>query len=317
MRIVTIDPDDEGQRIDNYLMARLKGVPRSRVYRLLRRGEVRVNKGRIQASYRLRAGDAVRIPPVRVATPDRPPTAPGQPLLARLEAAILYEDDYFLVLDKPSGLASHGGSGIRHGAIEAMRVLRPDIRRLELVHRLDRDTSGCLVLAKRRSALRSLHEQLRDHRVDKRYLLLAAGVWHGGRRMIDAPLAKNLLRGGERVVCVSAAGKSALTEFNVVERFASASLLEARPKTGRTHQIRVHAVVAGHPIAGDEKYGDQACNRALRELGLRRLFLHAHSMAFRLPGDGEQIRVTAPLASELEAVLGRLRAPATKRGNAR
>jgi len=313
VRFVTIDPDDEGQRIDNYLMARLKGVPRTRVYRLLRKGEVRVNKGRIQASYRLCAGDTVRIPPVRVATPDSPPPAPGTSLLASLSAAILYEDDYFLVINKPSGLASHGGSGIRHGAIEAMRSLRPDIRRLDLVHRLDRDTSGCLVFAKRRSSLRSLHEQLREHRVDKRYQLLVNGSWEGGRRTIEAPLDKNQLSSGERIVRISDAGKPAMTEFRVIERFADATLLEARPKTGRTHQIRVHAVAAGHPIAGDDKYGDDAANRTLRRVGLRRLFLHAHSMAFRLPGeDGEMIRVTAPLSDDLKTVVAKLRQSATQ-----
>ncbi len=306
-RVVEIGPDEAGQRIDNYLIARLKGVPKSRVYRILRRGEVRVNRGRVQAAYRLQAGDAVRIPPVRVA--ETPGPATGSPLPARLDRAVIYEDDALLVLDKPSGVAAHGGSGIALGAIEALRAARPDAPFLELVHRLDRETSGCMMVAKKRSVLRDLHAQLRAHAIDKRYLLLAAGEWRGGGRRVDLALARDQLRGGERVVRVAPDGQPAATSFTPLEHFAGASLMQARPLSGRTHQIRVHAAALGHPIAGDEKYGDAGFNRTLRGRGLRRLFLHAVELRLALP-DGTPLRVEAPLPGELVRVLDELRAAA-------
>ncbi len=299
-----IEPDYDGQRIDNFLMGFLKGVPRSYVYRILRRGEVRVNKGRIQASYRLRAGDLVRIPPVRMA--ERNPADPGQRVLQQIRQAIVFEDDRLIVLNKPSGLAVHGGSGLNFGLIEAMRALRPEERQLELVHRLDRDTSGCLLLAKRRSALRILHQLMRDNAVDKRYLALLAGRWQQSRMEADAPLKKNTLKSGERIVRVDAEGKAALTRFRVRQRFSDSTLVEARLMTGRTHQIRVHAAYLGTPILGDEKYGDSEANRAARRRGLKRLFLHAESLRFRWPGEQQDLYIEAPLEAPLRQLLRQL-----------
>ena len=304
VRVEQIGPEAAGQRIDNYLITQLKGVPKSRVYRILRRGEVRVNRGRVSADYRLQAGDAVRIPPLRVNVAPTP--VANSPLPARLARSILYEDDRLLVLNKPSGVAAHGGSGIALGAIEALRAARPEAPYLELVHRLDRETSGCLMVAKRRSLLRELHAQLRAHAIDKRYLLLVQGRWQGGDRRVDLALSRDLVRGGERVVRVAADGQESATRFTPLEPFAGATLLQARPLSGRTHQIRVHAAASGHPIAGDSKYGDPAFNAALRERGLRRLFLHASELRLELPG-GAPLRVAAPLDPELERLLDELR----------
>ncbi len=307
-RIVEIDEERAGQRIDNFLLASLKGVPKSRVYRMLRKGEVRVNKGRIKAHYRLQSGDAVRIPPVRVAEADAP-VNPGQRVLKRIEAGIIVEEKGFLLLNKPSGIAVHGGSGLNYGVIEALRVLWPKAPYLELVHRLDRDTSGCLLIAKRRSVLRELHRLLREGGVDKRYLALVKGQWQGGERRVDAPLLKNTLRSGERVVTVNSEGKSAVSIFRPVTIFAQASLVEVSLLTGRTHQIRVHAASIGHPIVGDEKYGDAEFDRKMKKYGVRRLFLHARSLGFSLNGLDEQAPVhqfEAPLGDELEAVLNSL-----------
>ena len=308
-RIVEVEAERAGQRIDNFLLATLKGVPKSRIYRMLRKGEVRVNKGRIKANYRVQSGDAVRIPPMRVAE-ENAPANPGSRVLSRIEASIIAEDKGFLVLNKPSGIAVHGGSGLNYGVIEALRVLRPDAPYLELVHRLDRETSGCLLIAKRRSVLRELHRLLRENGVDKRYLALLKGCWQGGERRVNAPLLKNTLRSGERVVTVSEEGKAAASIFRPVEVFADASLVEVSLLTGRTHQIRVHAASIGHPIAGDEKYGDEGFNRQMKAHGLRRLFLHAQSLRFSLEALDEQAleqQFTAPLGDELETVLNSLR----------
>jgi len=304
VRYLAIDPSEAGQRIDNFLLRILKGVPRSYIYRILRKGEVRVNKGRISARYRLQAGDLVRIPPVRTA--ERRPPRPDDRLLGRLGQSILFEDARFLAIDKPSGLAVHGGSGLKFGLIEALRALRPEERFLELVHRLDRDTSGCLLIAKRRSALRILHEMLRENAMDKRYLALFAGSWPEQRVEVDAPLLKNTLKSGERVVRVDAAGKRAVTRFRVLQRFPGAMLIEARLLTGRTHQIRVHAAHLGTPILGDEKYGDTGLNREYRQQGLKRLFLHAASLRFRWPETNQDQFIQAPLEPTLERVLERL-----------
>ena len=301
-----VGPEEAGQRIDNYLLRQLKGVPKSRVYRLLRKGEVRVNRGRIKPEYRVQAGDEVRIPPVRQA--ERDTTIPAAGLVSRIEAAILYEDERLLVLDKPAGVAVHGGSGIRHGVIEALRAARPNAPMLELVHRLDRDTSGCLIIAKKRSALRNLHELLREGSMDKRYLALVRGDWPGGSRTVTAALQKNQLKGGERIVTVDAEGKAARSVFRPLTRYGRASLLEVKLDTGRTHQIRVHGAHIGHPLAGDDKYGDPDFNRAVRELGLRRLFLHAVELRFREPDRTEEVHVSAPLPDELRAALDRLEA---------
>ncbi len=299
---IAVDAEHAGQRIDNFLITRLKGVPKSHVYRILRTGEVRRNGGRVKAQERLEAGDVVRLPPVRVAERDTT-ELPLKLLRSRIEPRILYEDDDLLVLNKPSGMAVHGGSGLSYGVIEALRELRPHSRALELVHRLDRDTSGCLLIAKKRSALKALHEQFRDDDVNKRYVALLAGQWAQSRWRVDAPLKKNVLQSGERMVRVARDGKAAVTEFRRLTRYAEATLVEARPITGRTHQIRVHALHMGHPVAGDERYGDETSNRRLRQLGLKRLFLHARETTFRHPRTAEPLRVEAPLDDELARLL--------------
>ena len=301
---VPIGDQLDGQRIDNFLMAHVKGVPRSHIYRVLRRGEVRVNKGRVKPSYRLRAGDLVRIPPLRVIEPRPAGQAPASQL-RELASAVLFEDERLLAIDKPSGLAVHGGSGLSFGLIEAMRQLRPGME-LELVHRLDRDTSGCLLLAKRRSALRELHQLIRENKVEKRYLALLVGQLPGREITADAPLRKNTLRSGERVVLVdSAEGKPARTRFRRLRSFGDLTLVEARLITGRTHQIRVHAAHLGAPLAGDEKYGDAQVNRTLRATGLKRLFLHASVLRFQPQYRNTPLTIEAPLPAELEAVLQR------------
>jgi 23S rRNA pseudouridine955/2504/2580 synthase len=303
---VEISAEEAGQRIDNFLQRCLKGVPKSRIYRLLRKGEVRVNKGRTKPEYRIQRGDQVRVPPVRMAAVGSP--APSVKEADRLLDAVLYEDERLLVLNKPAGMAVHGGSGLSFGVIEALRALRPAAPFLELVHRLDRDTSGCLLIAKRRSELRTLHELLRNGEVEKRYLLLVQGEWRQGQREVRAALKKNLLRGGERLVQIDPAGKDAVTRFRLLESYPGASLLEAELKTGRTHQIRVHAAHAGHPLAGDDKYGDAGFNRQMRALGLKRLFLHAHFVAFRDAERGRAVAVSAPMSADLRNVIQQLEA---------
>lgn len=305
VQLLTISADQSGQRIDNFLLARLKGVPKSRVYRLLRKGEVRVNKGRIGPEYRLSADDVIRIPPLRLAQRTR--HMPGSGLRESLASSILFEDDSCLVLNKPSGIAVHGGSGINLGVIEALRAMELGERRLELVHRLDRDTSGCLLVAKTRAALRGLQDQMRERLVGKRYLALVRGSWPRDVREINAPLQKNTLQSGERVVRADKDGKRALTRFRLLQHYAAASLVEAELETGRTHQIRVHCLLAGHPLAGDVKYGDEAFNKSLRgAAGLRRLFLHAGEVSFTSPTSDQVISVSAPLPEELQSVLERL-----------
>lgn len=294
VRLVEVAPEFAGQRIDNFLITYLKGVPKTLIYRILRKGEVRVNKGRIKPEYKLQAGDVVRVPPVRVPERDEPvPVAQG--LLQRLEAAIVHEDKGLIVLNKPAGIAVHGGSGLSFGVIEAFRQLRPYAKELELVHRLDRDTSGLLMIAKKRSMLRHLHEQLRGDGVDKRYMALVRGNWPTAQKQVRAPLLKSNLRSGERMVEVNEEGKEALTLFKVLRRFGDfATMVEARPITGRTHQIRVHALHAGHCIAGDPKYGDEDFSREIRDLGGKRLFLHAYALTVPLP-DGGELKLEAPV----------------------
>ena len=305
-----ISDDQVGQRIDNYLLTRLKGAPRTLIYRILRKGEVRVNKGRVKPEYRLQAGDAVRIPPVRLPEADAPALV-GQSILNTLQQNILYEGKGLIVVNKPAGLAVHGGSGLNFGVIEALRQLRPaEAQQLELVHRLDRDTSGCLMVARKRSMLRHLHAELRGdgpgRGVDKCYLALVRGRWPSSLKKVHAPLLKNNLRSGERMVEVNPEGKESLTEFRVVQRFGDlATLVEARPITGRTHQIRVHARHAGHPIAGDTKYGDDDFSRVIREKGGKRLFLHAVSLGAELPG-GERLQVRAEPGEIWDRTLRRL-----------
>ena len=305
VRHVTVDERGDGQRIDNFLLRELKGVPRALVYRLLRRGEVRVNKGRAKAGRKLVAGDVVRIPPVRL--PDVAEAGvPPEWQIEKIEKSIIYEDKLLLIVNKESGLAVHGGSGISFGVIELLRASRPGEKALELAHRLDRDTSGCLMLARRRSALRTLQQLQREGRVRKRYLALLAGRWNRDRQQVKVPLKKNTLKSGERVVRVDAAGKAAHTEFRVIRRFADATLVEAELKTGRTHQIRVHAQYLGTPILGDEKYGDERANRQFRKLGLKRLFLHAASLRFPWPDRKEPYAFNAPLSPELQQLLEKL-----------
>ncbi|WP_437881155.1 23S rRNA pseudouridine(955/2504/2580) synthase RluC [Pseudomonas sp. LRF_L74] len=305
VQFLEVTPEYAGQRIDNFLRAQLKGVPKTLIYRILRKGEVRVNKGRIKPEYKLQAGDVVRVPPLRLAERDEP--APlAQSLLERLEAAIVFEDKALIVLNKPAGIAVHGGSGLNYGVIEAFRQMRPDAKDIELVHRLDRDTSGLLMIAKKRSMLRHLHEALRGDGVDKRYMALVRGNWPTAKKKVSAPLLKNNLRSGERMVEVNPEGKEALTEFRVLRRFGEfATLVEACPITGRTHQIRVHTKHAGHSIAGDAKYGDEDFTREIRELGGKRLFLHAYALSVALP-DGQTLSLEAPVDDIWAATLERL-----------
>ncbi len=302
VRHLEIAANHAGQRLDNFLLRELKGAPKSLIYRILRTGEVRLNGGRVQPDRRLQTGDVLRIPPVRLGERDERPFRPPPGLAERLRAAVLYEDRDLLVLDKPAGLAVHKGSGLDYGVIELLRALRPAEPFLELAHRLDRDTSGCLALAKTPTALRSIQDAFRAGGVEKRYLALVRGYWNHGPREVNQPLRRNLLRGGERMVEVMDDGKPAQTQFRPVSLHPSASLLEAGIATGRTHQIRVHAAYVGHPLAGDDKYGDAGFNRMMAEqYGLRRLFLHAHSLS--LPLGGRDIAVSAPLGAELKAVL--------------
>ena len=308
VQFLTISDDEAGQRIDNYLLSKLKGVPKSLIYRIVRKGEVRINKGRIKPEYKLQAGDVLRIPPVRISEKEQPQISNKLNKVNQLENQIIFEDDYLLAINKPSGIAVHGGSGLSFGVIEALRALRPEARFLELVHRLDRDTSGILLIAKKRSVLRHLHEQLRIKIIQKDYLALVRGQWQSHCKVVQAPLLKNELSGGERIVRVSEQGKPSETRFSIEERYIAATLIKASPITGRTHQIRVHTQYAGHPIALDDKYGDAEFDRQMRELGLDRLFLHAFSLCFEHPKTGETLRLNAPLDGKMKNILQKLRA---------
>lgn len=296
---LVVDEHSAGQRIDNFLVKILKGVPKARIYRSIRGGEVRVNKGRIKPNYRLLLRDQVRVPPIRTA--DRVTLEPSTTVLTAIERAIIYEDDRLILLNKPAGVAVHGGSGVSHGVIEALRKLRGEHDFLELVHRLDRDTSGCLMVAKRRRHLLSIQDLIRRNNVRKIYWLLCRGFWKDGNITVDLPLTKNTLRSGERVVRVDPAGKPALTHFRLLDANAFASLSEARLITGRTHQIRVHASAHDAPIAGDEKYGDKTFNQQCRSQGLNRMFLHASSIQFTL--DDQRYDLSCPLPDTLSDFL--------------
>ncbi len=309
VRTVKVPDDRDGQRLDNFLLGQLKGAPRSLVYKLVRSGQVRVNGGRAKADRKLEAGDEVRIPPLSMGEEGAERGPPPAGFLERLEAAIVFEDPRLLVLDKPTGVASHGGSGISFGAIETLRALRPH-QSLELVHRLDRDTSGLLVVAKKRSALLELQALMREDGgsgIQKRYLTLLVGRIPDGTMSVDAPLHVGLRQGGERHVQVNAIGKPSLSHFSVLERRGGHSYCEVRIETGRTHQIRAHAQHMGHPVAGDDKYGHEAVNKRLREqAGLKRLFLHAASLQFSLDAGRAPYVLTSPLAADLTAALERL-----------
>ena len=301
VRYLRISSERAGQRLDNFLLTHLKGVPRSWVYRVIRRGEVRVNKARAKPGQTLVAGDQIRIPPVRRnASRLRSPSKAWQQIITR---AILYEDAELLVLNKPSGMAVHGGSGVSFGVIEVLRSLHPGHADWELVHRLDRGTSGCLLIAKKRSVLRRLHELQQHKQISKRYLALLAGHWPEPQCQVNAPLHKNILHGGERIVIVSADGKPARTYFRMQRRVGRHTLVEARLETGRTHQIRVHAAHVGAPILGDDKYGDLHQNQIARQQGLKRLFLHAWQIRFRWSHAAGYHHFTAPLAPELNHFL--------------
>lgn len=299
---VEITEDLSSQRLDNFLITRLKGVPKSHIYRIVRKGEVRVNKGRVDVKYRLVAGDVVRIPPVRVAERSEELYVP-QGLQAALQQGILYEDEGFLIVNKPAGFAVHGGSGVSSGIIEGLRLLRPEAHFLELVHRLDKDTSGCLLIAKKRSALRSLQALFREAQVQKTYQALLSGQWARKKGVVTAPLLKNVSKGGERMVVISQSGKEAETLFRRLKLFRDATLVEASPKTGRTHQIRVHAASLGHPIVGDERYGLDEVNKAFKNKGYKRMFLHAETLKFQHPVTGVQMNISAPLPAQLENLL--------------
>lgn len=299
---VDITSEQAGQRIDNFLMARLKGAPRALIYRIVRKGEVRVNKKRIKASYRLQADDRVRVPPLRL-TPKEAVGNVSDSLRDVLLGSVLRESADWMVLNKPSGLAVHGGSGVSIGLIEALRQVRDDLTFVELVHRLDRDTSGCLLLAKSREALVTLNQSLKQQAMEKRYQALVVGRWPASRTFVSARLERFDAGNGERRVRVSDNGKFARTRFAVEETFRRATLIEAEPVTGRTHQIRVHAAHAGHSLLGDDKYASRESAALARQLGVRRLFLHARSLSFPEPGSGRSITVKAPLPEPLQKVL--------------
>lgn len=302
---VTIDEGSESQRIDNFLFKHLKGVPKSHIYRILRSGEVRLNSKRVDATYRVKIGDKLRIPPVRLSRPadHGEPRVAAHPLLSR---HILYEDDALLAINKPAGTAVHGGSGISRGVIEQMRLEHPEFKFLELVHRLDRETSGVLLLAKKRNALVELHRAMREGDTEKRYLTLVKGVWRNAKQSVQLPLLKYVTGAGERRVSVNDEGLASHTIFTLKKNWPEFSLLEAELKTGRTHQIRVHLAHLGFPIAGDDKYGDFPLNKQLQKQGLKRMFLHAYKMTFKHPLTGEKLSLEAPLPEDLKRFLCRL-----------
>ncbi len=317
---VTVDPNEDGQRLDNWLIRVLKGVPKTRIYRILRKGEIRVNGKRAKPEQRVQGGDDIRLPPIRAAEPDaesqfnsRVPTG----IIEAIESTIVHQDDNMLVIGKPSGMAVHGGSGLSFGVIEALRASRPN-ETLELAHRLDRDTSGLLLVARNRSALRILHELLRDGQVEKRYLTLVKGSWDLGTKLIDAPLLTHTRVGGERTVRVAPNGKPSTTTFAPVDFFgARATLLDVTLGTGRTHQIRVHAAYTNHPVSGDDKYGDREHNAAMQEMGLGRIFLHSQSLSFEWPGSQKNYAFSLPLPPDLSQVLEKLAATRRKRSRRR
>ncbi|MGF1725522.1 23S rRNA pseudouridine(955/2504/2580) synthase RluC [Photobacterium nomapromontoriensis] len=305
VQFIEISDDFAGQRIDNFLRNRLKNVPKSMIYRIVRKGEVRVNKKRIKPEYKLQDGDLVRVPPVTV--PEKEEQAPISTKLdkvAELESCIIFEDDHMLILNKPSGTAVHGGSGLKFGAIEALRALRPDARFLELVHRIDRDTSGILLVAKKRSALRKLQEQFRNKTVQKYYFALVMGEWKASCKKVTAPLLKNEVNS---IVRVNPNGKPSDTRFKVLERLDQSTLIQASPVTGRTHQIRVHCQYAGHPIAWDDRYGDPRFDAFTKKVGLDRLFLHAANIKFTHPGSDEAMDISAPMEAKLQNAVVKLR----------
>ena len=306
VRIIAIEEERAGQRLDNFLIGQLKGAPKSLVYRIVRKGEVRVNKGRSKPDYKLKAGDLVRVPPVRLPTPNEVPDV-SIALSKLLKDAILYESDGLLIVNKPSGLAVHGGSGVSLGLIESLRQVFPQYRFLELVHRLDKDTSGCVMVAKKRSTLKTIQDQLRARGgINKIYHALVAGNWAGNCKQVTAPLLRYALQSGERMVKVDEEGKPSITRFRILQSFKGLTLIEAKPVTGRTHQIRVHCQYMGHPIIGDDKYGDVEMDQQQKQQGLKRLFLHAAELRLTDPSTEQTIRVEAPYDDALKQAIKRL-----------
>jgi len=306
VKFIEIDEQNVGQRIDNFLFNYLKGVPKGHVYKIIRKGEVRINKGRIKQTYKLKLGDSLRIPPVKLAE-KAPAPEPGRSLLSLIEKAIIFEDDCLIAMNKPSGVAVHGGSGVSYGIIEALRALKTEQKFLELIHRLDKDTSGCLLIAKKRSSLIAVQDLLRKRQTDKKYLALLCGKLKVSKKKISAPLLREALKSGERFVRVDKQGKEACSYFTTLEQFKDTTLMEVKIITGRTHQIRVHSQYQGHCIAGDSKYSNYACNQRLKEKGLKRLFLHSAQISFQHPNSGENMTIKAPLTDELENFLKILR----------
>lgn len=299
VKYLSISHDQAGQRLDNFLLSHLKGVPKSHVYRLIRKGEVRINKKRVTAFYRLNEGDQLRLPPLFLAEQSQK-AAPSQATLDLLAKRVLYEDEHLIILNKPSGMSVHAGSTVRMGVIEAMRFLYPRFPQLELAHRLDSETSGCLILAKKKRILREIHTLLREGKINKTYWAMTKGHWQTKESRVNLPLHKHYRDGGKHMVNVAQDGKAALSIFHTLQRFKLGSLMAVDIHTGRTHQIRVHAQSQGHPIAGDDRYGDTEFNQLVRKLGLKRMFLHAQALDFTLPSLGKHIRVVAPLDPELE-----------------
>jgi len=306
VKFVDISAAQAGQRIDNFLLTLQKGVPKSRIYKAIRKGEVRVNKGRIKQTYKIQAGDNIRIPPLHTSEKSKITTVSDRFRL-QINDCIMLEDDALLVLNKPSGVAVHAGSNIEQGLIEALRIIRDDLPYLELVHRLDRDTSGCLLVAKSREALLNMQQQMKNHEIDKRYLTLLKGSWGSKERLIEQPLMKNSVSSGERMVIVDPEGKYSKTVFKPIESFVQAQLTEVILYTGRTHQIRVHSLYMGHPVAGDDKYGQRNFNRDMKKFGLKRLFLHAWKLGIAHPTTNQKLALEAPLPTQLENVVNKLR----------
>ncbi|PCJ33189.1 MAG: 23S rRNA pseudouridine(955/2504/2580) synthase [Gammaproteobacteria bacterium] len=307
VHFIEVTAAQSGQRIDNFLLTQEKGVPKSRIYRAIRKGEVRVNKGRIKQTYKIQAGDSIRVPPLH--TSDKTViTTVSDRMRKQLTECVLFEDDDLLALNKPPGLAVHAGSNIDQGIIESLRIIRSDLDYLELVHRLDRDTSGCLLLAKSRTALLNLQQQMINHDLNKRYLTLLRGYWKDGERLIEQPLKKNTVSSGERMVRVDGEGKYSKTVFVPIESFPQAQLTEVILYTGRTHQIRVHSAFINHPVAGDDKYGQRNFNKDMKKFGLKRMFLHAWKLGITHPTSGESLLLEAPLPSQLSNVIEKLRA---------
>lgn len=306
VKIITVESEQAGQRVDNFLLARLKTLPKARVYRAIRKGEVRVNKKRVKPEYRVKADDQIRIPPIEMENISKESFRPEPKLLEFIASRILFENDQLLIINKPAGLPVHGGNRVSIGLIEMLRLVRPDDRFLELVHRLDQNTSGCLLIAKKRRILVELHRLLTQREVKKQYLVLVKGQWQGGQKKVSAPLLRDCFRHGERLVEVSDQGKPAITLFRPLKKYAQATLLEAFPVSGRTHQIRVHAAHLGHPVAADEKYGDEAFNKEMNKIGLKRLFLHSASISCDLPNEDLKIGICALLDPDLKKVLNKL-----------